>query len=217
MAKVHVCNVVVLDNPSHFKNPFQFEITFECIEDLPEDLEWKIIYVGSAESEEFDQALDTVYVGPVPEGRHMFVFQADPPNPDKIPEADLVGVTVVLLTCSYRSAEFIRVGYYVNIDYTEGELREAPPSPPLWDKLQRNILATNPRVTKFKINWDGAEGATENGENVPPRAGEAREAREASTQEDNSTSLDGKEARAANGLQPNPFTAAMEVEDGGVA
>ena len=30
--------------------------------------------------------------------------QADPPNPDKIPEADLVGVTVVLLTCSYRSA-----------------------------------------------------------------------------------------------------------------
>ena len=31
-------------------------------------------------------------------------LQADPPNPDKIPEADLVGVTVVLLTCSYRSA-----------------------------------------------------------------------------------------------------------------
>ena len=58
MAKVHVCNVVVLDNPSQFNNPFQFEITFECIEDLPEDLEWKIIYVGSAESEEFDQVSD---------------------------------------------------------------------------------------------------------------------------------------------------------------
>ena len=73
-AQVHVCNVVVLDNPSHFKNPFQFEITFECIEvrfskstkcfylwwldqDLPEDLEWKIIYVGSAESEEYDQVI----------------------------------------------------------------------------------------------------------------------------------------------------------------
>ena len=82
--QVHVCNVVVLDNPSHFKNPFQFEITFECIEvnsfslhwslllayqlqtsylhmiqDLPEDLEWKIIYVGSAESEEYDQVIVT--------------------------------------------------------------------------------------------------------------------------------------------------------------
>ena len=64
-------------NSNHVQNlsSFQFEITFECIEDLPEDLEWKIIYVGSAESEEFDQVLDTVYVGPVPEGRHMFVFQ----------------------------------------------------------------------------------------------------------------------------------------------
>ena len=123
----------------------QFEITFECIEDLPEDLEWKIIYVGSAESEEYDQVLDTVYVGPVPEGRHKFVFQANPPNPEKIPEADLVGVTVVLLTCSYRGAEFIRIGYYVSNDYTEPDLKETNPSPPQWGKLQRNILATNPR------------------------------------------------------------------------
>jgi len=34
-----------------------------------------MIYVGSAESEEFDQVLDTIYVGPIPEGRHMFAFQ----------------------------------------------------------------------------------------------------------------------------------------------
>merc|ERR1712038_366115 len=27
---------------------------------------------------------------------------------------------------------------------------------PDFDKLQRNILASNPRVTKFKINWDNA-------------------------------------------------------------
>lgn len=42
---------------------------------LSVDLEWKIIYVGSAESEEYDQVLDSVLVGPVPAGRHMFVFQ----------------------------------------------------------------------------------------------------------------------------------------------
>ncbi|KAK8758754.1 histone chaperone asf1 [Amblyomma americanum] len=164
MAKVHVCNVVVLDNPSLFFNPFQFEITFECIEDLKEDLEWKIIYVGSAESEDYDQILDTVFVGPVPEGRHMFVFQADPPDPNKIPVQDAVGVTVVLLTCSYRGKEFIRVGYYVNNEYTDPELKENPPSTPQFDRLQRNILATNPRVTRFKIDWDDNPGV----ENIPP-------------------------------------------------
>jgi len=203
MAKVHVCNVVVLDNPSHYLNPFQFEITFECIEDLPEDLEWKIIYVGSAESEEYDQVLDTVYVGPVPEGRHMFVFQADPPNPEKIPEPDLVGVTVVLLTCSYRSAEFIRVGYYVNIDYTEPELREENPSPPLWDKLQRNILATNPRVTKFKINWD----STENNENVPPKR-DSNQISDSNSHGENSQSMEAP-LKSTNGHPPPP---AMETD-----
>ncbi len=33
--------------------------------------------MGSAESEAYDQVLDTVFVGPVPEGRHMFVFQVN--------------------------------------------------------------------------------------------------------------------------------------------
>lgn len=146
-----------------FFNPFQFEITFECIEDLTDDLEWKIIYVGSAESEEFDQVLDTVFVGPVPEGRHMFVFQANAPDPSKIPVADAVGVTVVLLTCSYRGKEFVRVGYYVNNEYTDAELKENPPSVPQFDKLQRNILATDPRITKFKIDWgDDEENAIVN-------------------------------------------------------
>ncbi|PNJ13275.1 ASF1B isoform 2, partial [Pongo abelii] len=93
-------------------------------------LEWKIIYVGSAESEEFDQILDSVLVGPVPAGRHMFIFQADAPNPSLIPETDAVGVTVVLITCTYHGQEFIRVGYYVNNEYLNPELRENPPMKP---------------------------------------------------------------------------------------
>lgn len=160
MAKVHVVNVVVMENPAPFLTPFQFEITFECIEDLKGDLEWKIIYVGSAESEQHDQVLDTVYVGPVPEGRHMFVFQAPPPDATKIPVQDVVGVTVVLITCSYHGDEFIRVGYYVNNEYTDPELRENPPAQPIFEQLQRNILATSPRVTRFKIDW--GESASEN-------------------------------------------------------
>ena len=46
------------------------------------DLEWKIIYVGAAESEDFDQTLETILVGPVPGGRHKFVFQVsyEPPR-----------------------------------------------------------------------------------------------------------------------------------------
>ena len=42
------------------------------------DLEWKLIYVGSAESEKYDQVLDSVLVGPVYPGSYRFVFQVKP-------------------------------------------------------------------------------------------------------------------------------------------
>ncbi|XP_004364626.1 anti-silencing protein 1 [Capsaspora owczarzaki ATCC 30864] len=157
MALVNVVNIVVLDNPTQFLNPFQFEISFECISALKEDLEWKIIYVGSAESEDYDQVLDSILVGPVPIGLNRFVFQADPPNTERIPDGDAVGVTVVLITCSYRGQEFIRVGYYVNNDYVDTELRENPPSRPDYTLMYRNILASKPRVTRIPIEWDPVE------------------------------------------------------------
>ncbi|KAL0326942.1 UNVERIFIED_CONTAM: Histone chaperone ASF1B [Sesamum angustifolium] len=88
------------------------------------DLEWKLIYVGSAEDETYDQVLESVFVGPV------------------------------------------NVGYYVNNDYDDEQLREEPPQKVLIDKVQRNILADKPRVTKFPINFNPANN--ENGEQPCP-------------------------------------------------
>ena len=44
------------------------------------DLEWKLIYVGSPESEKYDQTLDSVLVGPVAPGSYRFVFQVSRSN-----------------------------------------------------------------------------------------------------------------------------------------
>ena len=94
-----------------------------------------MVYVGSASDGKFDQELDSVLVGPIPVGVNKFVFhvrqsfrlspridlsntftitQANAPDPSKIPRHDLLGVTVVMVTCFYRNQEFIRIGYYVN-------------------------------------------------------------------------------------------------------
>ncbi|XP_042513468.1 probable histone chaperone ASF1A isoform X1 [Macadamia integrifolia] len=128
-----------------------FNILLCCI--LCTDLEWKLIYVGSAEDETYDQLLESVFVGPVNVGNYRFVFQADTPDPSKIREEDIIGVTVLLLTCSYMGQEFIRVGYYVNNDYDDEQLREEPPPRVLIDRVRKNILADKPRVTKFPINF----------------------------------------------------------------
>lgn len=70
-------------------------------------------------------------------------FQADPPNVSRIPENDAIGVTVVLLTCLYRGQEFIRVGYFINNEYSDPELKENPPSPPEFDKVMNLLFLVN--------------------------------------------------------------------------
>lgn len=72
----------------------------------------------------------------------------------RLPEQDIVGVTGILLTCSYAEQEFFRVGYYVNNYYEEQELNENPPPKPIIEKLTRHILVEKPRVTKFQIQWE---------------------------------------------------------------
>ncbi|XP_027099620.1 histone chaperone ASF1B-like [Coffea eugenioides] len=153
MSAVNITDVTVLGNPAPFLNPLQFEISYECLVPLKDDLEWKLTYVGSAEDETYDQLLESALVGPINVGKYRFVFEADPPDQAKIREEDIVGVTVILLTCSYVGQEFVRVGYYVNNDYDDEQLREEPPQKVLIDRLQRNILVDKPRVTKFPINF----------------------------------------------------------------
>jgi histone chaperone ASF1 len=118
------------------------------------DLEWKVVYVGSAESSEHDQVLDEIILV----GIDKFVLQAEPPDPRRIPPNDIIGVTVVLVTCAYREREFVRIGYYVNNEYS-GEYDEetGPPKPIELGKVTRMILADKPRVTRFPIPWNGQE------------------------------------------------------------
>lgn len=58
------------------------------------------------------------------------------------------------------------MGYYVNNDYDNEQLREEPPQKVLIDRVQRNILSDKPRVTKFPINFHPENN--ESSEQTPP-------------------------------------------------
>ncbi|KAK0649442.1 ASF1 like histone chaperone-domain-containing protein [Cercophora newfieldiana] len=159
MSVVSLLGVNVMNNPAKFTDKYCFEITFECLEQLEKDLEWKLTYVGSAQSDNYDQELDSLLVGPIPVGVNKFVFEADPPDTKRIPVDELLGVTVVLLTCAYDGREFVRVGYYVNNEYDSEELVHDPPAKPVIEKIRRNVLSEKPRVTRFAIKWDSEASA----------------------------------------------------------
>ena len=108
---------------------------------------------NSRHRSEHDQELDSLLVGPIPVGVNKFIFEADPPDLKRIPQTEILGVTVILLTCSYDGREFVRVGYYVNNEYDSEELNADPPSKPIIERVRRNVLAEKPRVTRFAIKW----------------------------------------------------------------
>ena len=180
MSIVSLLGIKVLNNPAKFSDSYEFEITFECLEPLKNDLEWKLTYVGSSRSLEHDQELDSILVGPVPVGVNKFVFSADPPSAELIPASELVSVTVILLSCSYDGREFVRVGYYVNNEYDSEELRENPPAKVQVEHIVRNILAEKPRVTRFNIVWDNEN----EGDFYPPEQPEVEEDNEEEEEDD---------------------------------
>ncbi|CAF1291041.1 unnamed protein product [Adineta ricciae] len=149
MVKVMISNVAVHNNPAKFLSNYTFEIKFECLEQLTQELEFKLVYVGDAKEDKQDQVLDVVVIDAVAPGTYKFVFEAPPPDPKKLPNDSDVDVSVVLLLALYRNQEFARVGYYVFTEYDDPELRENPPV-----KLNRNIAVDEPRVTTFPIVWD---------------------------------------------------------------
>ncbi|KAE8237644.1 hypothetical protein A4X03_0g9073 [Tilletia caries] len=71
----------------------------------------------------------------------------EPPAPSKIPETDLLGVTVILLTASYKDAEFIGVGYHVN-NFLEKAYLESRPD------LQEQVDDPNKALDLNKVDLD---------------------------------------------------------------
>ena len=127
---------------------------------LQEDVVWKIVWVSSAKDERLDQVLDEVDV-PCDVGINKFEFAVDPPNVSTIPAGDVLGVTVVMVQAWYKGKEFIRVGYYVKVQYADQALRDQEPELPEGARpdvnlLERILLVEEPRVTKYLIEWDDA-------------------------------------------------------------
>lgn len=61
MAKVHVEDVKVLNNPGPFFSPFQFEIVFECIDEIPEGERWQLFVICYWFSPEMYERLTIFY------------------------------------------------------------------------------------------------------------------------------------------------------------
>ena len=155
MASINILNIIPKNTTSKFTDPFSFEIIFEVLSELKKEIEWKMIYIGSAEDKKYDQILETIEIdGPFHLGSMKFELTGESPDINKIPESEVLGVTAIILCCSYNNQEFFRCGYYLNNIYDNEEMNMNPPEKVNKDRIIRSLLADKPRITRFDIDWD---------------------------------------------------------------
>ena len=155
MSSINILNIIPKTTTSKFTDPFSFEIIFEVLSNLKKEIEWKMIYIGSAEDKKYDQILETIEIdGPFHLGSMKFEFTGEAPDISKIPESEVLGVTAIILCCSYNNQEFFRCGYYLNNIYDNEEMNINPPEKVDKDRIIRSLLADKPRITRFDIDWD---------------------------------------------------------------
>ena len=166
MASINILNIIPKNTTSKFTDPFSFEIIFEVLSNLKKEIEWKMIYIGSAEDKNYDQILETIEIdGPFHLGSMKFEFIGEAPDISKIPESEILGVTAIILCCSYNNQEFFRCGYYLNNIYDNEEMNMNPPEKVNKDRIIRSLLADKPRITRFDIDWDNENIDNINNEN----------------------------------------------------
>ena len=81
-----VRSIILPQAPTNFLGPIPLRVTYTPHPSLACPLEWKVIYVGSANSEQHDQTLECFETHPTGSAEDVqFELECQPPNPALIP------------------------------------------------------------------------------------------------------------------------------------
>lgn len=125
MSKVRVTNIQLPHVKSPFNSPIKLSIEFEALAPLAQELHWKVIYIGSANSCQHDQVLESFSFPVTALGACSFQVDVAAPDHRLIPTFDdLLGATLLMISAVYNESEFFRCSYFVYNNFQdEGALQ----------------------------------------------------------------------------------------------
>lgn len=144
---------LVGENPDKYGSALKWRMRLDAATSLPEPVSVSFVWVGSASSSAYDQTLDSFEVGPLEAGVTEFMLECDAPQLELVPPADVLGVTILIISFQYRAQEFLRVGYYTQVAYFDDALNQQPPAVPHKEALGRFVAMPQPAVTVNPIQW----------------------------------------------------------------
>lgn len=75
MSLVNVLNVIVKQAKTPFVDSIAFDIYFEAVKSLKHSLTWRIIYIGQASTDQYDQVLEEAEMDCEVAGRMTFTLE----------------------------------------------------------------------------------------------------------------------------------------------
>lgn len=138
------------------------------------ELTWRLVYFGSPDSNDHDQVLEELDVGPISHGVSEFRISCNAPDIQLIPTDHVMGMTGILVQAAYKNQDFLSVGYFVRVFEEGTELEneesladesaeeaelvlETPtikiPIPADQSTIMRAIDYNKPRMCRYDIKW----------------------------------------------------------------
>ena len=75
MSLINVLNVIVKDKVTEFNHKIAFDIYFESVKSLKHSLTWRVVYIGQASTDEYDQVLEEAEMDVEVPGRMLFTLE----------------------------------------------------------------------------------------------------------------------------------------------
>ena len=147
-SSISIDKVTICNPNGKFTDEIVFDIEFQCTKPMKIPVNWKVIYMGSADSHEHDQVTRSIDVGPTEVGVNRVVFRAKPPEAKKIP-FDEFPLAMINLQAFYKEQEFFHACYFVSNEIGNATtLEELDLS-----TVVREIDTNQPTIHTYQINW----------------------------------------------------------------
>ena len=155
MSKIRVTNILLNPAPEPFASKITVQIYVDLLAQIANDMEIRAIYIGSAESSEFDQILSQAFIPIKDLGQSYFELSMDAPDIEQIPTLeDLLGPSVLMVCALYNNQEFFRCSYFVYNNDIRKDAIELNEENFDVNSIYRCFLTDKPRIKLSDIDWE---------------------------------------------------------------
>ena len=155
MGYLNVTKISFQRGGSKMEEALQLEVKFDCLKQIDNEIEWRVVYVADPNDSSQDQVLDQIFMDSLDYGASSFEWEVPAPDYSRLASPfDVFDTAILMVIILIEGREFFRCSYLMSCEYASEEMRDNPPERVEWAHLHRKISANNPVITVNETVWE---------------------------------------------------------------